>query len=119
MNFQPNTGICIPARKPGEKQSNANLEHPQGRGLCPGPGPRAQTGGAVGLRLIIFPQVILHFRYAYTLIEMGDKVRLDFISNVFIILPEKAFVESRPLPSTDWHHCWCATVSLTLLSMLN
>ena len=45
------------ARNPLKKQENASLQHPRAgaRGRPgPGPGSQAQTGGAVGLRFIVF-----------------------------------------------------------------
>ena len=61
----------------------------QGRGPGrpgPGPGSQAQTGGAVGLRFIVFSMGFLHFGYAYALIGLEINIRLDLISNVCIII---------------------------------
>ena len=64
---------------------------PQGRGPGrpgPGPGSQARTGGAVGLRFIVFSMGFLHFEYAYALIGLEIHIRLDLISNVCIIISE-------------------------------
>ena len=48
-------------KKPIEKTIKRKPTAPQGRGLGrpgPGPGSQAQTGGAVGLRFIVFVQLV-------------------------------------------------------------
>ena len=74
-------------KKPIEKTIKRKPTAPQGRGPGrPGPGSQAQTGGAVGLRFIVFSIGFLHFGYAYALIGLEINIRLDLISNVCIII---------------------------------
>ena len=85
MNFQPNKSICIP--KMQETHNNKNKTQAYST-PGPGPGSQAQTGGAVGLRFIVFSMGFLHFAYAYALIGLEINIGLDLISNLCIIIPQ-------------------------------
>ena len=92
-------------KKATEKIIKRKLTASQGRGPGrpgPGPGSQAQTGGAVGLRFIVFSMGFLHLGYAYALIGFEINIRLDLFSNVCIIIP--AIVTLKPNDYSTCHN---------------